>query len=83
MPTRWAGGSGVIYAGKVGWMGNGNTVKSFYFVGYLITLNSWARRSTNLSTHEYVRRLQTTKFLPHEIKCFHSICQQGALEGEW
>jgi len=28
------------------------TVKSFYFVGYLITLNSWARRSTNLSTHD-------------------------------
>ena len=26
------------------------TVKSFYFVGYLITWNSWARRSTNLST---------------------------------
>jgi len=27
------------------------TVKSFYFVGYLIMWNSWARRSTNFSTH--------------------------------
>jgi len=28
------------------------TVKSFYFVGYLITWNSWARCSTNLSTND-------------------------------
>ena len=27
------------------------TVKSFYFVGYLITWNAWARQSTKLSTN--------------------------------
>jgi len=35
-------------------------------------LISWVGQSTKSSTHEYVRRLQTTKFLPQEIKCFHS-----------
>ena len=30
----------------------GYTVKSYYFVGYLITWNSWARGSTKLSTHD-------------------------------
>ena len=70
-------------SGSIGMWNMKATVKSFTFVRHLILCIWWKGRQsmsiayslkfTNSNVHKHVQCRQTTNFLAHEIKWFHSI----------